>query len=59
MLKGELIFPDRHFIETIIIWRLFQKNVNPSPAEVSHRTCVCKRMVVGGRGKSETVNCEQ
>lgn len=32
--------------------------MNPSPDEVSHTTCVSKRMVVGGGEKSETMNCE-
>lgn len=58
MLKGELIPPAGHFIETIIVPQPFQKNLNPSPNEVSHRTCVSKRVLVGGRGKSETMNCE-
>lgn len=41
--------PARHFTDTIII----QRNVKPSTHEVSHRTCVSKRMVVGGGGDDE------
>lgn len=50
--------PARHFIEAIIVHWPFQKNMHPSPDDVSHRTCVSKRLVVGGGGKSETMNCE-
>lgn len=51
--EGGLIFQARHFIETIIVQRPFQKNMNPSPDDVSHRTCVSTRLVVGGGGKGD------
>lgn len=53
-----MIFPARHFLEAITVQRPFQKNMNPSPDDVSPRTCVSKRLVVGGGGNSETMSCE-
>ena len=49
--EGGMIFQATHFIETIIVQRPFQKNTNHSPDDVSHRTCVSKRLVVGGGGR--------
>lgn len=58
MLKGAGIFLAGPLVEPILIQWLFQRNMNPPPDELSHRTCVNRRMVVRGGGRSEIMNCE-